>query len=526
MATFQVQFLLMVLVILMMMIASFTLAIRIHGLSINSNNKNPQTPISDIKTTTSQLTPGFIFTLQQRSLNYMAQQLTPKIQRELSDHLNIPDIDQNVDTPVGHVQFQVQNIQVSQLSLQTPSVVIGSDQTLMLNIPGVHTHMQADWHYRKTHWPHVSDHGSVDADITISVSIGVKISIVDATHCTAQVTSVQASFSEFNLKMHGGASWLYNFFIKNFRHSIENDVIKQVDVDVARAVNTALAKALDTISLQHDLGHGIVVDYSLRSLDFLASVHMAVGTTGLFYIPGKPVYSNEPTPMSDSLGSDKMIEVFINEFVLNSAMFASSQAGILNALITQKHIPSTFDWVFNTSSYQTLIPGIYAICSNCEIQITISNGIAPVLTLDPSVGIEMNANAQAIFQIIQNNQNIVNGFALDLNIQLDVMPSLGQNNISFVFTYKNASIQLAYSKVGTFSVQFFSMAIEAALKYVVVPAANIVGTKGVPLPQMKDLTLRNAEFGVEQGYLSLRSDFVYQPSFTPKKNLRSRIVSP
>ncbi|KAF0973132.1 hypothetical protein FDP41_008339 [Naegleria fowleri] len=500
--------------------SSSALAIRIHGLS--NVPKFNHKPIPVMSSSSSSLPPpGIIFTLQQRSLNYMFQQLMPKIQHELSQHLNIPDINQDVDTPIGHVQFEVKNIQVSQLSLQTPNVVIGSDQSLVLNIPVVHTHMQADWQYREHHWPHISDHGSVDADITISLSIGVKVSIVDATHCMAQVTNVQASFSEFNLKMHGGASWLYNFFIKNFRHSIENDIIKQVDADVTRSVNTALAKALDTISLQHDVGHGIVVDYSLRSLDFLASVHMSIGTAGLFYIPGKAIYSNEPTPMSDSLGSDKMIEVFLNEFVLNSASCASSQAGILNTLITRKHIPETFDWVFNTSSYQSLIPGVYSICSNCGIQIAITNGMSPVLTLDPSIGIEMNANAQAIFQIIQRNQNIVNAFALDMNIKLDVMPSLGQNNISFVFTYKNASIDLAYSKVGSFSVQFLSFAMEAALKYVVVPAANVAGMKGVPLPHMKDLTLRNAVFAVEKGYLCLRSDFIYQPSWTTsQKTLR------
>lgn len=73
----------------------------------------------------------------------MFQQLMPKIQHELSQHLNIPDINQDVDTPIGHVQFEVKNIQVSQLSLQTPNVVIGSDQSLVLNIPVVHTHMQA-----------------------------------------------------------------------------------------------------------------------------------------------------------------------------------------------------------------------------------------------------------------------------------------------------------------------------------------------------------------------------------------------
>ena len=70
--------------------------------------------------------------------------------------------------------------------------------------------LQCNWHYRKDHWPHVSDGGSADISIgssTITATMALSNSngkpAVTASGCAIQIGS-------FSLKLHGGASWLYN----------------------------------------------------------------------------------------------------------------------------------------------------------------------------------------------------------------------------------------------------------------------------------------------------------------------------
>lgn len=348
---------------------------------------------------------------------------------------------------------------------------------------------------------------------TVAISLGLQISVLSPTQFGVTVNNVQAHFSQFDLKLHGGASWLYNFFIKNFKHHIEDNVTNMVTSQLTKSLNEVITKALSTISLEFDLKHGIVFDSSLRQVTYQSSSHFSIGVAGMFFNKGGNVYNGQPTTMLETLGSDKMIEIFIDQYVLNTAGFASSQANILNTVVTSANIPKNFGWLFNTSSYSSLVPSLYSLCNNCEIQLDITDATAPTANIDTQIGLELDAQASAIFQIIKPDKTIVNAFALKIEMAFDTLPTLQNNNLTFAFTYKNASISLQYSNIGQFSVGFLSDAIKAVIEFGVIPIANMfIGQKGVPLPVMKGLTLNNPAMVIEDGYICLRSDFTFQPS--------------
>jgi hypothetical protein len=68
--------------------------------------------------------------------------------------LSLPDQELHVDVPViGHVTLDLSNIKIT--GFHIPSASIG------LAPPSAVTGLQVamDFHWRKDHWPHISDHG-------------------------------------------------------------------------------------------------------------------------------------------------------------------------------------------------------------------------------------------------------------------------------------------------------------------------------------------------------------------------------
>lgn len=54
----------------------------------------------------------------------------------------------------------------------------------------------------------------------------------------------------FSLKLHGGASWLYNLLLKLFRKQIEDAVQKAIDSTACSTIENSLNKALASLPLK------------------------------------------------------------------------------------------------------------------------------------------------------------------------------------------------------------------------------------------------------------------------------------
>ena len=113
-----------------------------HGMKINSSSDMMMRGLkskANIQVGAAGL-PGMTISIQQRSLNYMAQQFMPLIQQKLSSGFNIPDIHTEDHTPIGKVELSATNIQISGVSLATPVLTIGNGE-LMVNLPSAHADM-------------------------------------------------------------------------------------------------------------------------------------------------------------------------------------------------------------------------------------------------------------------------------------------------------------------------------------------------------------------------------------------------
>ncbi|KAF0980344.1 hypothetical protein FDP41_013558 [Naegleria fowleri] len=452
---------------------------------------------------------GIKASVQQRALNYMAQQLMPLIQKQLNAPIAVPDVQGEVETPIGHVTYQLSSITLSRLGLSTPSIQV-NPQGLGVTISSATAHMNCNWHYRENSWPHISDSGSADADITIAITFNVQVVIQDSTHFNIVLSGFNARFTNFNLSLHGGASWLYNIFLNNFKNSIEQAAQNAINTQVASAVNNVLSNTLSTLNLQIPiLSYGVLFDSTLQIVSYTPSTYMTIGTAGRCFIKGQQPYPGQPSYMPNSLGNDVMIEMFVSDYTLNSAGFAFTQAGIFNYLLTQHTLPSAISWMFNTTNLQFFIPALYNKYPNRELQVDFIVPTAPVFTISPK-GVEVSLIAQAIFQVILPT-GPVNAFALNLNALLDWEVQIVANNLTGSLQYKSANVTLAYSTIGNLDVSLISSIVNLLFQYGIVPIGNILAQRGFPLPTVEGLTLQNPTVSYQTGFIAVRSNFVFVP---------------
>lgn len=83
---------------------------------------------------------------------------------------------------------------------------------LHINAPGSRLRAKLRWRYRKRSWPHISDHGTADIDVTISTDVVISITANPSDPdfgLNVAVAKFHTNIDRLGINLHGGASWLY-----------------------------------------------------------------------------------------------------------------------------------------------------------------------------------------------------------------------------------------------------------------------------------------------------------------------------
>lgn len=117
--------------------------------------------------------------------------------------LSIPDqhMDENVPV-IGKIHLDITNIKIHQFRIPHGKAGSGAPSNFNLELgPGIGLLIQANWHWRKVHWPHLSGHGSVDitpenGDISTAMQI-----TPSAGHFHVTAVTSHCNFDKFKIKV-------------------------------------------------------------------------------------------------------------------------------------------------------------------------------------------------------------------------------------------------------------------------------------------------------------------------------------
>jgi len=470
-----------------------------------------------------QQNPGFSTSVQESALNYVIGQVLPLVQSQIEKQ-TIPDINQDVHTPVGRVAFSVSQAHITRFALGQISAHIVQDTGFQIIVNDAQASLNAHWHFREHSFPHISDSGSVDVSVGLSVSLQVRVSHDEQGHLTTDIINVQLNMNRFDIKLHGGASWLYNLFINSFKGSIRDSILKMLNGQITGNLNDQIKKQVATIQYIHRVGGAdanVQLDYSILQTVFNANypVYFQAGAKGLFSQIGGVAYTgpNPPEiPFQPLTQAPCMMQLLITDYLVNTFAWSWYQSGRLFVTVTDKDIPSQIPLRLTTTSLMLIAPDMYAKYPNMPMQLTLKaygtdQSKSPRANITSALGAGAFAEGDAIFSVI-DGQNIVEVFTIDMLVILEMKVGIADGTtITGSLQLDTLKLSLESSQVGNVNVAALNTFLQSTLQYVAIPLVNVVLAKGFPIPTVSGLALQNSQIIFKDRYIGVASNFTFTP---------------
>jgi lipopolysaccharide-binding protein len=434
------------------------------------------------------LLPGVKLTLSQNALNYLKDVGMKILEQKLST-LSIPDLNGNEKSPIGDIKWSLNSIKLTNIQIPQTSIHIVPNVGLQIFISNLGIHLNLHWHYSEKSWPHIGDSGTADIDSSgISASVELKI-IEESQKPKVYVVSSSVSISSLNIHLHGGASWLYNFFINILHDKIKNSIQDALNRAIKENIENGLNKVLSTLPVEIKINNEVKLNYGMIGNPIFTSNYLSLGDLGEFYSivsPQEcPINICIPSKLPESV-TKEMLQIFIDDFVPNSAGFVFWKLNHLSTIITDKNIPSWSPIRLNTSSFEYLIPILYKNYPNKLLQIQLYATQSPKLIFSKQ-GSFINVIGKLDMDVILNNGTIKPVFSLQGDISLAGEALLNELLIIGNLTFLQVNFKLSNSDIGPFDPAVLNNYLNLLFTKGIVPFVNNVLIKGFPLPSVKGI---------------------------------------
>jgi lipopolysaccharide-binding protein len=452
---------------------------------------------------------GFKTTLSKRGLDYARDIGMAVLRRELGN-LKIPDQTGQAGTPIGKITWWLSNLRITGINLPDPQVNIAPNSHLQLLVPGVAVNLAFNWRIKKSSFPPFSDSGSGTCDVG-NTRLVVDFAIVAVNgKAQAQVRGVHFSIGNFNLKLRGGASWLYNIIIGLFKGSVRGNIEKEVREAISKEIHGKLNAELAKLPYHVELKPtGVGLDYAIVANPIYAATHLTLPVRGEFFDITNRTRSEHNAPqVPDYLGENKMLHLILSDFVIKSAGETFHKKGHLKTWILDKMIPPWSPVRLNSSSFGVLIPGLQRHFPNQELRIHLQTSRNPEFEIR-----EQNATARIFgdfaMHAVDSNGAVKPAFILNGYVVASGKASIDGRNIVGELLFVSQKFLVKETQIGEINVQMFDDLMNMFFSSGIIPAINYYLKQGIPLPTLRDIDLVNPEVRWGTNFLSISTDVKY-----------------
>lgn len=437
----------------------------------------------------------------------------------------IPDISGDADTPVGHISYSLSSVHFNSLSIPSSTFKTDPGVGLTLQISNAQVSLSGNWHYRKDHWPHISDSGSFDLDASgLALSVSAKLGADSTGHPTIATSSCSSSVGDVNIHFHGGASWLYNLFDSYVAGKIKDTLQDKLCQEVSEVINNNAEKELSTFPVKKQIDRYALINYSLVSSPVFNESYLDVFIKGEFQSATDPKEAPfSPVSLPADSESAKMAYVWLTDYVFNTAGLVYQDAGFLNETVTPSMLPPNFSYPLNTSTFKLIIPKLYLMYPNRPMKLVAHSTLRPTVTTSSS-GIALTMTGQVETYAQLENGSFVYTFTMGLNISASVKVAVRQTNVTGHVDSVKVKVSLIKSAIGDISInmKLLQFALDAFADQIIAKQLNKIGDVGFPLPVVDGVQLVNAEVTPGKGFNLIATDVKYSPGKSDATDNRPR----
>ncbi|XP_022098108.1 lipopolysaccharide-binding protein-like [Acanthaster planci] len=460
--------------------------------------------------------PGFKARISQSGLNYL-RDAGLQILREEIIKMDIPDLSGDAHVPVvGSISYTISDMHITSFSISSAVLTTSAGVGVVLQANGISLSLHGNWRYRNHGWIRISDSGSFDASLSgAHLALTLRIGIDQAGRPTVSSASSDCSFNSgsVHVKLHGGASWLYNLFSGSINKAIENSLNKQTCSVVIREVNTDLARQFSTLKTEAAIDRYAVIDYSFVSRPEFSG-HIDTAHKGEVFPRGKPRTEapfNVPTIPADPDVSHHAF-LWITDYLFETAGYVYYKAGRFAYNVTQDKLPKG-PFSFNTSSevMKRTLPEVCKKYPNMLLQVNAKATAPPVVRISEA-NFNVLLKVDLDFFVILPSKSLAYLFTLNATVNGSTLLSCNGTNLLWSSNSLDVDISLKKSAIGKIEVKPLSEAVHFLTNFFLLPWINKKGETGFPLPTNPNIKFQAPVIKQGKGFIKLGVNVHFTPS--------------
>jgi hypothetical protein len=485
-------------------------------------------------------TPGGRLILSTQSVNNLIKKQLPYIKQAVLAS-QIPELNVEESVPViGKVDVTVSNMKITgvdfgpfQVGTRAPNLVSAGTTSCALTFT-------AHYHYRRHAWPHVSGSGDVTGSTSGDV-IQVTISIdMQNGKPVFKLAAINVQIATFKLHFeHSTLAWLMNLIEGLFKKSMRDLVSKSVTGALTDLVNNKLNAAMDRTHFAREVKYGnldFVFDASLANGGVAAQeTFLSLSSIVTSFAPGKKDFPPfQPVTLPTSLITQDLANVFISDYVFNSASYALHNSGQLKLPILPTDVPDWSPIKLNTTSLKLYLPELYAKYPDKNVQVDIKTTAYPQIAIRSGV-VNMQANTTLLFRVYTDATSLQNAFIVSLGIvgqfvNASIASLSGGAVINFygAIQHTTSEVKLVESFIGDVNVTTFGKILQLFVINGQVSKLNAQLKAGIPIDlnaAVPGVTVDNSKLFVKDGYVAVTGDVNYTPPRTRSDDLIDLILA-
>ncbi|XP_043988015.1 lipopolysaccharide-binding protein [Gambusia affinis] len=445
--------------------------------------------------------PAVQVILTNKGLQYGKHEGTGWIQEKL-EQITLPDISGSVNIYIGRVDYTLSGVTIKKCDLPEPSVEFVQQRGLTTSIAGLSFALTGEW---RTRFYGIHDSGSFNMAIfNIDVTSDVQLGSDAGGHLSVSSINCKASVGDVAIQFSGGASLIFQPFVKCFKGHIIGKIQSQICTEVENSI-MSLDHHLQAMNVSFDVNEVLNFDVPLTGIPDIEPSNMKLGFKGEFNsikTHKEPPFVAQEFILPELTGY--MLSVGISEFTLNSASFGYFSAGELQALINDSMIPPYIPFRLNTSSMGVFIPQLPKMYPGLLMNLQVNAREAPVFSFQPGSGI-LDVHIVIKTTAIEANGTQVPLFTLYIDSSFTSKMMIADGKLKGSVMFDNVTLTVGPSEIGVFMTDALERGIKSGMRMALAKLNAKLG-EGIILPRMKHAQLVNTVLKMEKGFVAIYSD--------------------
>ncbi|XP_074307770.1 putative BPI/LBP family protein At1g04970 [Silene latifolia] len=461
----------------------------------NNNNENNSSHISLVIST--------------KGLNFVKELLISKAITSLTP-LYIPHIQQSKKIPfIGNVFIELSNVTLQHIQVSNSSIKPSDSAGVAILVSGATANLTLDWYYSYFSgffFPlQLSDRGLASIQVD-GIQVGLTLGLENQQgKLNISLLECGCFVEDLTIKLDGGASWLYQWFVDIFVERIESAVEEAITQKLREATST-LDSSLQSLPKEIPIDDVASLNVSFVDEPVLTNASIGLQISGLFAASDRTWEPKAHEQHLKTFSCDdplKMIGISIDEAVFLSASDLYFETGYLQWIVDK--IPDQH--LLNTGGWRLIIPQLYKKYPNDDMNMNVSLTRPPAIRISPK-SIQVTVNAQLTINVLEGGE-VIPVVCISLEIQASGSISMRGNTLGGKVKLDDFQMTLEWSKVGNLKMFLIKPAIWTVIETVLLPYTNIRLLKGFPLPMIRGFTLINAKIRYLDSGLVICSDVAY-----------------